>query len=86
MPRKDDIWENIEYFPVGAELTPFMFKGEEHYLLNFSPAHDKLPEGTREHAKIFHAATGKCGARSADVFPAGKTRILDGGLSGGIWR
>lgn len=62
MPRKDDIWENIEYFPEGAELTPFMFKGEEYYLLNFSPAHDKLPEGTLEHARIYHAATGKCGA------------------------
>ena len=60
MPRKDNIWENIEYFSEGAELTPFIFKDREYYLLNFSPAHDVLPEGTKEHARIFNAATGEC--------------------------
>ena len=57
MPRKDDIWENIQYAAEGAEATFFMFKGKEYCLLNFSPAHDKLPEGTLEHARIYDVET-----------------------------
>lgn len=57
MPRKDNIWENIQYATEGAEATFFIFKGKEYCLLNFSPAHDKLPEGTREHARIYDVET-----------------------------
>ncbi|MBO5791587.1 MAG: hypothetical protein J6S54_03855 [Lentisphaeria bacterium] len=60
MPRKDDIWENMEYFKEGAETTFFFFKGREYCLLNFSPAHDELPEGTPEHARIYDVETGEC--------------------------
>ena len=60
MPRKDDIWENMEYFKEGAETTFIFFKGREYCLLNFSPAHDELPEGTPEHARIYDVETGEC--------------------------
>lgn len=62
MPRKDGIWDDINYFPEGAEVSPFFFKGREYYIINFSPAHDKLPEGTKEHARIVDVETGEMGA------------------------
>ena len=61
MPLMNNIWENIQYAAEGAEASPFIFKGREYYILNFSPVHDSLPEGSREHARIVDAETGEMG-------------------------
>lgn len=61
MPKSNNIWTDIQYHAVGAESTPFLFRGREYYLLNLSPRHEDMSSDIPEHAVIVDVESGKQG-------------------------